>query len=160
MKNVILVLALAFPFYQCSEGDDCCVNLNNDTHLDILVKDEGQVNLVFNNTINESNVKTYHVLNGQEVEYFEENLDAQRGVLFVKDEEEPFVRLFPNSNIDSDSSSITIIDWGVNGYTRDTILSKFDVGDDFLVCRKVTLNGVLVWDSTINQGRRIIEVIK
>ena len=161
MRNLsvlfLIIIALATG---CKKQE---MGYNVDTAIDVWVMNEEGVNLI-SNTIDPSLAKTFHLINGEFVEYHEPNLDAPRGLLFLDGEGEnkdkgKYVSLFPSHEF-VDNKSTTVIDWGVESLSNDTIVAQFVTSPTSIVSTQVWLNGEKVWDVKENEGSRSITIIK
>lgn len=155
MKKITLPLfALVLAITACEKEDVGYTNI--DTHIDLAIVNPDGIDLLSNGTIMESKVKTYHLIEGEFVEYFEGHLDAPRGLLFLEEKRDGhhYLRLFPSDKM-VDKKSVTIIDWGLEGYPQDTLETRFSLSPNSMVFTSVALNGHEVWNvKTHSQGRK------
>lgn len=160
MKKITLpLLALLLTVTACEKENIGYTIV--DTDIDLSVVNQEGVDLLSNGTIVESKVKTFHLIEGEFVEYFEDHLDAPRGLLFVEEEREGhhFIRLFPSDKM-VDKKSVTIIDWGLEEYPQDTLVATFALSRNAKVCTSVALNGEEVWNEKTHSQDRYFTIKK
>lgn len=155
--KLLLIISITVQFFSCEKREGVFV----DTTIDFIVKySEG--NDLFNtenpNLINLRNIRLIYEINGEQIVYYNESMDALYGVLFWGNGEDSFLRIYPNTDINSELP-VTYIDWGNGDVDKITCeIVRYDNGTVFI--NKVWFNDELVWSNYNTQGRRVIEIIK
>jgi hypothetical protein len=107
------------------------------------------------NSLDEKDFKIIYEINGEEIEFNEPHLDYSRGFSILQHENKYRIRIFPNTDKNT-LYPITYIKW--NDVDTDTLKCQIERRSNSEVCKKVWLNGEVVWD---DYGiERFIEIVK
>lgn len=103
------------------------------------------------NSIDFDKIKIYFLINGEEVDAYNVNSDAPKGIsLETPNDKYNKYHLSLGFNIEENAEiTYTIVQW--NEQDRDTLKVQFNKGDNYLLAIKCWLNEELVWD--VNNGQ-------
>lgn len=132
-----------------------------DTALDISIKDNKGSDLLDPNnpnSLNENDIKIIYEIDGEQIEVNKPNLDVSRGFFIHKVGSE--YRIAIHLNTDKNTQyPVTYIKWNDTDTDTDTLKCEIErKNGNYEVCKKVWLNGEVVWD---DYGiERFIEIVK
>lgn len=148
MRNFILLLMISF--FSCNSNDE---NQPSATNIDAVVRfyvlnNQGDdlLNPNNQNSIDTDNLKIYEIINGEEVEVNNPNMDAPKG-FWISPPEGKFdkYRLSLTLNILEDSNTtITLLKWSESDL--DSFKAELEKGEDYIICKKIWVNDIKVWD--------------
>ena len=154
-----MVLSLLVSLSCCSkDGDETNIDLN----IDLFVLDQkGNDLLNFNsdNAMDLSQIRVFYRERGSFVEFYQSNLDAQRGYFLIPPNmiyDKYSLRLFVSPSIEYEDKSVTIIKW--NDYESDTIITQIHKGENSEVGIEYWINGKT--PDWIDRGRKISKIVK
>lgn len=161
MTKFILLFAITLLSISCSTDKTGTTSVNLSKELKInLLSSEG------NNLLNTSNYKSdnfniYYKSGNDYVEKNDVNLDYPKHFMINTETNPISMKLFLN-DLASEPNPITVIKW--NTTESDTIKTTFRRGfennSSYVICEKVWLNDVLVWEIENNPNLRQITIIK
>ena len=159
-----LILLLMISFFSCSSNDE---NQPSATNIDAVVRfyvlnEQGDdlLNPNNQNSIETSNLKIYELINGKEVEVNNPNSDAPRG-FWVSPPEGKFDKysLGLTLNILEDSNTtITLLKWSESD--SDSFKAELKKGDNYIICQKIWVNDIKVWDMIEDGDKRFFTLKK
>lgn len=157
LNRVFCIICLVASLISCkNEDDDCCMVVDtsivikyvNNNSESILNKPEG---------LPTSDIKVYHKIDGQWVEYYESNLDFPEGFSVRSVGEEDFLVLYPSLNFFNGNYSETKIEFSEND--ADIVKAQFNLSTGNTICSKVWYDNELKWEQ-LDGGERAFTVIK
>ena len=148
MKAIILILTFV-TLFGCS-SDDSQEQFNFDVGFEFSVTDnEGNdlLNPENPNSFNESDIKLFYLINGETVEFYDDNLDYPRNFLIYQNSDSYRIRVFLNYS-ETEELPETYIQWSKTD--SDTIKSEINRSDTYVKIQKVLLNDNIIWNSSDN----------
>ncbi len=158
--KLYLIVIMAGLFLSCEKSVETAFV---DTSIDFIVKDsEGNdlLNPKNPNSINIDNIKLLFDIDGEQVVYYDENMDAPKGIMHYEQDGLYYLRIVKiNFKDKNESLPVMYIQWTENDTDKITCeVVKYDTGSMFT--QKVWLNDELVWTLTPGGSKRMIELIK
>lgn len=145
-----LILLLMISFFSCNSNDE---NQPSATNLDVgvsfyVLNENGEdlLNPNNQNSIDITNLKIYELINGEEVEINNPNSDAPKGFSVVSPEGKyDKYRLDLTLNIlEKSNTTITLLKWSESDL--DSFKTELEKGEDYIICKKIWVNDIKVWD--------------
>lgn len=142
------------------DNEDCCktieavmfFNVSNSEDLDMLDPNSGGI---------DTSLISIFYRNGEDemVEVNNHQLDASKGYLVIDPElGDPYkIKVFLNTETIKDNISYTYIKWSND--STDEIKTEFDLGNNYIVAKKIWVNGELKWESS-NSSELLISLEK
>lgn len=153
MKTLILIIALSI-ITGCSNDNNNFKDADNiDNGVSIFLKSTEGSNLINTSSYNSDNFKIYYKINNETIEINNPVIDYPRN-FFISTETNPIsMKLFLNDT-STEEFPETLIKWNEND--TDTLKASFDRGiennEDYVICKKIWLNNILVWDTNTPAG--------
>ena len=152
MKNLILIMIIAFLINSCEEKE-CCVNI--DVGISISVVDS-----IGNDLLNPENpnsfsfegIRIYDLVDGEKDLFYNGHLDSPRNIALLDPRLDDKYRLGLIFNLTTGEYNTRFIQWDDN--IEDEFKVQFYRNNGNTTILKVWLNQELVWDSDINSGIR------
>ena len=155
MKKLLYLLLISLIVISCDKSENCCTIV--DTHVDIRFVDANGDNILDQtNGIESSKITIFNKIENFWVEYSEGNLDNPKGYMVYEKDGENYLRLFPNGEITTNNLSETKIQYSI--FEPDVLKSEIDLSNGNIICTKVWLNEVLIWEG--NDSERVIQIEK
>jgi len=154
MKYLFFFLSALF-FASCTDDNEQVIV---DTDINISVKDEDGNDLLNpdnSNSLNQNEFKIFYEINGEQIEFYDENLDYPKGFFVYQHENEFRIRIFPSTDKNA-LYLITYIEW--SKMDTDTIRCEIERKESSTICKKVWFNEELVWQAYDTE--RFFEIIK
>tara|TARA_B110000114_G_C15043745_1_gene378286 strand:- start:172 stop:657 length:486 start_codon:yes stop_codon:yes gene_type:complete len=153
----LLFFLPAILFFSCNNDEKPLSATNLDVVVSFYVlNDEGEdlLNPNNQNSIEITNLRIYELVNGEEIEVFNPNSDAPRGFSLISpDGKFDKYRLNLTLNILEDSNpTITLLKWSESD--TDSFKAELDRGDNYIICQKIWVNDIQVWDIIENGDER------
>lgn len=160
MKNKISIFFAALMGAACTSEQNELSQTVLDNHVEVFLQDIEGNTLFETPGFETSNTRTFYMLNGEAVENNHLNYDSPK--MFVMRDDPRHMLLFINDS-PSEAFPETILKW--NATESDTLKAQFSYGspqsEAYSRCKKLWLNGDLVWDGTVEgqiQPREVIIV--
>ena len=154
--NFFLFIVILFGL-SCSK-EESAENLYISTTVSIAVMDSFGNDLLNTNTANyiqSQNIKLFHKIDGEFIEYLSNNLDYAKGFRIYKpydwvDNSNYILCILATRPVNSsDLNPDTYIKW--NEFDFDTLQCQYSTSENSVICTKVWFNNEIVWD--INEAK-------
>ncbi len=157
MKSIILTLLIMASILGCNSDDEQQFNL--DVGIEFSIKNSEGIDLLNPNnseSLNESEIKLFYLINGNVEEVFDPNMDSPRNFLIYKHESEYRIGISQNYS-ETEEFPITYIQW--NNQDTDTLKCEYARTNRSIRQQKIWLNDELIWDASTNT-EPFYEIIK
>lgn len=148
----LFVFTLCILLISCASDDpeNCCTII--DTAVKIKYVNENGENLFdIENPIQISDIKVFHKINSEWIEYYKGNLDHPKGLMELEINEEKYLGVSVSIIHDADSISETKLQFA-NG-DEDIIKTGLNLNANNIIVEKVWYNGELKWQTEDKQER-------
>ena len=95
------------------------------------------------NSLKESDIKLFYLIDGVKEEVYNGNYDYPRNFMLYEHQNEFRIRIFQNYS-DKEDKPITYIQW--NDVDTDTLETTYERTSNAVIQRKIWLNGNLLWE--------------
>jgi hypothetical protein len=159
MKNLIL-FTIIFLVTSCNNDKNEPNGFNLDANVNINLRSNEGLDLLNTTKYNSNNFKVYYKINNEFIEQNHSHLDYPRQFIIDTQRNPITMILFLNSS-SIETYPITVIKW--NETESDTLKTSFRRGSgndgQFVICEKIWLNNILVWEIN-NKNERQISIVK
>lgn len=143
MKLLKLIIPLSIILFSCNDDTPSADVI--DTEVRVYLFNEQNENLIDKGLIDIDNINVYNKKEGEFIPFYNHLYTRPKGLSIIDETDTTFLGLHSYAELINNKGT-TVLDWGIEGYTPDTLELTYSKSPGSMVCIAVALNGEEVWN--------------